>query len=153
MSINLKTAKALGFTILRHDRGARSSSWRGRGWMRPWRPEPRCPERWTMGRWWPRRGGGCSRRSNKRGILKAADAWAIPGAVGALLGREGLYSWHVVEWPRARTRGELAALTPKPRGRQLVPSMRAIGRIAELECQLAEMTGLAKRPVRCGTRR
>src|SRR5215831_19075533 len=32
----------------------------------------------------------------KRRILKAADACATPGAVGALLRREGLYSSHLV---------------------------------------------------------
>jgi hypothetical protein len=32
----------------------------------------------------------------KRQILKAADACATPGAVGALLRREGLYSSHLV---------------------------------------------------------
>ncbi|PYO28321.1 MAG: transposase [Candidatus Rokuibacteriota bacterium] len=38
----------------------------------------------------------------KRRILKAADACATPGAVGALLRREGLYSSHLVVWRRAR---------------------------------------------------
>ena len=42
----------------------------------------------------------------KRRILKEADACATPGAVGALLRREGLYSSHLVVWRRARGRGE-----------------------------------------------
>ena len=54
----------------------------------------------------------------KRRILKEADACATPGAVGALLRREGLYSSHLVVWRRARGRGELAALAPKKRGRK-----------------------------------
>src|SRR2546426_7779985 len=54
----------------------------------------------------------------KRRILKEADACTTPGAVGALLRREGLYSSHLVVWRRARGRGELAALTPKQRGRK-----------------------------------
>jgi len=41
----------------------------------------------------------------KRRILKEADACATPGAVGALLRREGLYSSHLVVWRRARGRG------------------------------------------------
>ena len=40
----------------------------------------------------------------KRRILKEADACTTPGAVGALLRREGLYSSHLVEWCRARPR-------------------------------------------------
>ena len=46
----------------------------------------------------------------KRRILKEADACTTPGAIGALLRREGLYSSHLVVWRRARGRGELAAL-------------------------------------------
>src|SRR3989304_248134 len=57
----------------------------------------------------------------KRRILKEADACTTAGAVGALLRREGLYSSHLVVWRRARARGELAALTPKPRGRRPTP--------------------------------
>ena len=38
----------------------------------------------------------------KRRILKEADACTTPGAVGALLRREGLYSSHLVVWRRAR---------------------------------------------------
>ena len=40
----------------------------------------------------------------KRRILKEADACTTPGAVGALLRREGLYSSLLVEWRRARGR-------------------------------------------------
>ena len=54
----------------------------------------------------------------KRRILKEADACTAPGAIGALLRREGLYSSLLVEWRRARGRGELAALAPKKRGRR-----------------------------------
>jgi len=81
----------------------------------------------------------------KRRILKAADACATPGAVGALLRREGLYSSHLVMWRRARARGELAALTPKKRGRKPVPIDPRDRKLAELERQLAEMTGRAQR--------
>ena len=81
----------------------------------------------------------------KRRILKAADACATPGAVGALLRREGLYSSHLVVWRRARARGELAALTAKKRGRKPVPVDPRDRKIAELERQLAGMTGRAQR--------
>src|SRR5215470_10181545 len=76
----------------------------------------------------------------KRRILKAADACATPGAVGALLRREELYSSHLLVWRRARARGELAALTAKKRGRQPVPVDARDRRIAELERQLVETT-------------
>jgi transposase-like protein len=81
----------------------------------------------------------------KRRILKEADACATPWAVGALLRREGLYSSHLVEWRRARARGELAALTPKKRGRKPTSVDPRDRKIAELERQLAHMTGRAER--------
>ena len=81
----------------------------------------------------------------KRRILQEADACTTPGAVGALLRREGLYSSHLVVWRRARGRGELAALAPKPRGRKPAPVDPRDRKIAELERQLTEMTGRAQR--------
>jgi transposase len=81
----------------------------------------------------------------KRRILKEADACTTPGSVGALLRREGLYSSLLVEWRRARRRGELAALTPKTRGRKPTPIDPRERKIAELERQLAQMTGRAER--------
>jgi transposase-like protein len=81
----------------------------------------------------------------KRRILKAADACTTPGAIGALLRREGLYSSHLVAWRRARRAGELAALTPKKRGRKATAVDARDRKLAELEHQLAEMTGRAQR--------
>src|SRR5437899_10044500 len=80
----------------------------------------------------------------KRRILKEADACTTPGAVGALLRREGLYSSHLVEWRRARARGELAALTPKKRGRKPTPVDPRDRKLAELARQLAQMAGRAE---------
>lgn len=81
----------------------------------------------------------------KRRILKEADACTAPGTIGALLRREGLYSSLLVEWRRARGRGELAALTPKQRGRKPTPVDPRARKISELERQLAQMTGRAER--------
>ena len=81
----------------------------------------------------------------KRRILKAADACATPGAVGALLRREGLYSSHLVVWRRARARGELAALTPRKRGRKPAPVDPRARKIAELERHVAQLTARAER--------
>ncbi len=74
----------------------------------------------------------------KRRILKEAD-------IGALLRREGLYSSHLVVWRRARGRGELAALAPRKRGRKPTPIDARDRKVAELERQLAAMTGRAER--------
>jgi transposase-like protein len=81
----------------------------------------------------------------KRRILKEADACTAPGAIGALLRREGLYSSLLVEWRRARGRGELAALAPKKRGRKPTPVDPRDRKIAELERQVAQLAGRAER--------
>jgi transposase-like protein len=81
----------------------------------------------------------------KRRILKEADAGTAPGAIGTLLRREGLYSSLLVEWRRARGRGELAALAPKKRGRKPTPVDPRDRKLAELARQLAAMTGRAER--------
>lgn len=81
----------------------------------------------------------------KRRILQAAEACTTPGDVGALLRREGLYSSHLVEWRRARARGELAALAPKKRGRKPTPVDPQDRKSGELERQLTHMTARAER--------
>jgi transposase-like protein len=48
----------------------------------------------------------------KHQILAAADSAREPGAMGALLRREGLYSSHLTHWRQQRDRG----LTPRQRG-------------------------------------
>jgi len=53
----------------------------------------------------------------KLDILDQYDRLTEPGAKGALLRREGLYSSHIVEWRRARDVGALAELG-RPRGRK-----------------------------------
>jgi len=49
-------------------------------------------------------------------IVEEANAASEPGAVGALLRREGLYSSHLVEWRRLYRLGALSGLA-RPRGR------------------------------------
>ena len=51
----------------------------------------------------------------KRKIVREADGCKTPGAVGALLRREGLYSSHLTTWRAARERG--AGLAPSIVGR------------------------------------
>lgn len=53
----------------------------------------------------------------KQHILAEADrAKNEPGAIGALLRREGLYSSHLVTWRQERASGILHGLTPQKRG-------------------------------------
>src|SRR5260370_507672 len=68
----------------------------------------------------------------KRAIVREADGCKTPGAIGALLRREWLYSSHLTVWRAARERGDLAG-APKKRG----PARRVADprdkRITELE--------------------
>jgi len=81
----------------------------------------------------------------KRKIVREADACKTPGAVGALLRREGLYSSHLTTWRAARERGELAGPKPKKRG----PVARVVDardkRIAELERETTRWRTRAER--------
>src|SRR5712692_5055441 len=52
----------------------------------------------------------------QRLLMEAEAAAALPGGVGALLRREGLYSSLLAYWRRERADGILEALTPRKRG-------------------------------------
>ena len=73
----------------------------------------------------------------KLAILEEYDELTDPGAKGALLRREGLYSSHLVEWRRARDLGALSGLTPKKRSkrseaeRELGKARRKIARLED----------------------
>jgi transposase len=54
--------------------------------------------------------------SYKLRILEEADRCSVPGQLGQLLRREGLYSSHLAEWRRHRAHGTLAALGARRRG-------------------------------------
>jgi transposase-like protein len=62
-------------------------------------------------------------------ILHEAERQREPGAIGALLRREGLYSSHLTTWRQQRRRGELQGLTPAKRGRQADPQAAEIARL------------------------
>ena len=80
----------------------------------------------------------------KRTIVREADGGKTPGAIGALLRREGLYSSHLTVWRAARERGDLAG-TAKKRG----PARRAADprdqRIGELERECTRWQKRAER--------
>ena len=65
-------------------------------------------------------------------LLREADACKKPGALGALLRREGLYSSHLANWRRQREQGELVAGRARKRG----PTARPIDpRVKHLEVE------------------
>jgi transposase-like protein len=83
--------------------------------------------------------------AEKLRVLHEADGCTRPGELGALLRREGLYSSHLSSWRGARRRGELAGLTPRPRG----PKAKAVDprdkKIAELERQTRKLQARLER--------
>ena len=88
------------------------------------RPEPEVLERATRRQF---------SAEYKLGILRQADACTEPGAIGALLRREGLYSACLTKWRRQREAGVLGALSPRPRGPKPNEADVAERRIAQLE--------------------
>ncbi len=69
------------------------------------RPDPEVPEKARRRRF---------TAEYKLKVLAEADRASEPGAVGALLRREGLYSSHLSAWRRQREEGKLG---DRPRGR------------------------------------
>lgn len=71
----------------------------------------------------------------KLGILHEAERQHEPGAIGALLRREGLYSTHLSAWRRERDRGALETLRARRRGRKPDPAQEWRVQIAALEAE------------------
>jgi transposase-like protein len=93
--------------------------------------------------------------AEKARILKEADS-ALPGQLGALLRREGIYSSHLQKW---RAERDVAALQPKKRGPQANPltaenkqlkkqneklakRLRQAEKIIELQKKMSEILGV-----------
>jgi len=72
-------------------------------------------------------------------VLDEADRCASPGAIGALLRREGLYSSHLTMWRREREAGALAALGRR-RGRKATLTAEQ-KRLAALQAENARLRG------------
>ena len=73
--------------------------------------------------------------------IDEAKATGVPGAVGAICRREGLYSSLIGEWRRQRDEGALHGLTDAKPGRKAADATRAElarlrGRVAHLEGEL-----------------
>ncbi len=74
-------------------------------------------------------------------ILKKYDACTVPGEIGALLRREGLYHSNITTWLRQRDEGVLHALTPRKRGRkakEINPLAREVVRLERENKKLSE---------------
>jgi transposase-like protein len=74
----------------------------------------------------------------KLAILAEYELLTEPGARGALIRREGLYSSHIAEWKRLRDAGSLNALAAKPSGPKPARS-DADRRVAKLEADNARL--------------
>ena len=78
-------------------------------------------------------------------ILREAEACTEPGAIGALLRREGLYSSNLTTWRAQRERGELLGLTPKTRGPAPKPKNPLAAKVAALERAMSREKARADR--------
>ena len=81
----------------------------------------------------------------KQKVLKRAESCKEPGALGAMLRSEGLYSSHLAKWRQQRDAGELAGLAPKKRGRKTRELDERDRRVAELQKQVERATARAER--------
>ena len=78
----------------------------------------------------------------KKNILQEANACkGIPGAMGSLLRREGLYSSHLTTWKKQSEKGELAGLTPKRRGKKANRINPLSAKIKTLESEISMLQG------------
>ena len=66
-------------------------------------------------------------------VLQEAENCTVPGEVGALLRREGLYSSNLTAWRKQKEQGILQGVTPKKRGRKSKEKNPLAQRVAELE--------------------
>jgi transposase-like protein len=78
----------------------------------------------------------------KKNILEEAEACkGAPGAIGALLRREGLYSSHLTTWKKQREKAELEGLSPKKRGRKAKTINPLSGKVKSLESEIRRLQG------------
>ena len=99
-------------------------------------PDPEVPERPVRRRF---------TAAYKLAILAETDRATEPGAIGAILRRERLYSSHLVDWRRARDRGALAALA-RPLGRPRPdPLVKEVDRLQRENTRLSGRLATAER--------
>jgi len=78
-------------------------------------------------------------------ILREAEACTQPGAIGALLRREGLYSSNLTTWRVQRRTGELGGLAPKKRGPVPKAKNPLATKVAALEREVTRHKARAER--------
>jgi transposase len=91
------------------------------------RPDPEVPAKARRRRF--------SAQYKKKILEEADDCKGEPGAMGALLRREGLYSSHLTTWRKQREKGELDGLAPKKRGRKAKPINPLARKVRALEVE------------------
>ena len=72
-------------------------------------------------------------------IVEEADRCSLPGEVGQLLRREGLYASHLANWRKARHAGSLVGLSSKKRGAKPKAKNPLSGTVRELEAKVARL--------------
>ncbi len=78
-------------------------------------------------------------------ILREADASTGPGAIGALLRREGLYSSNLTAWRKQREKRELEGLSQKRRGPLPKENNPLADKVKALEKETARLRARAER--------
>ena len=78
----------------------------------------------------------------KQRIVQEADACTEPGAIGALLRREGIYASYLSDWRRELQAGQEQGLAAKKRGRPRDKQERELSQLRceneQLKAQLAQ---------------
>ncbi len=78
-------------------------------------------------------------------VLREAEACTQPGAIGALLRREGLYFSNLRTWRAQRQAGELGGLAPKKRGPTPQAKNPLAARVVALEREVTRYKARAER--------
>jgi len=105
-------------------------------WVTRWkepvgRLQTRHPSRRPIPRWPPRRRRQFTSAERTR-ILSAADACKVPGEIGALLRREGIYSSLLATWRKQRALAQRSALESQKRGPKADPLLAQKQGMAQL---------------------
>ena len=79
--------------------------------------------------------------SPKRRIRTQADRCTLPGELGALMRREGIYSSMLANWRKQRGQAERDALAPKKRGPKPNTGLAETRRADQLERENAQLRG------------
>jgi transposase len=78
-------------------------------------------------------------------ILREAETCTLPGQIGALLRREGLYFSNLRTWREQRQAGELGGLAPKKRGPAPQAKHPLVAKVAALEREVTRQRARAER--------